>query len=119
MGVVAEMADRVIVMYAGRMVEEGAVNSIFETPRHPYTLGLLKAIPSLNSLLGEEKRSRLVDIPGIVPPLTNLPIGCRFAPRCELVIDQCIAEYPPYEEKAPGQWAACWRSDTIEKLYDH
>lgn len=118
MGVVAEMADRVIVMYAGRMVEESDVNNIFEKPKHPYTLGLLKAIPALETLIGEERRSRLRDIPGIVPSLTNLPPGCRFAPRCELATAHCLLEYPPYEEKVPGQWAACWESEHIEKFYD-
>jgi oligopeptide/dipeptide ABC transporter ATP-binding protein len=116
MGVVAEMANRVLVMYAGRIVEEGDVYSIFEHPQHPYTQGLLKALPALGSLFGAEKRSRLVDIPGIVPPLTALPDGCRFAPRCTLATARCITAYPPYEEKAPGQWAACWESDKISQV---
>ncbi|MEQ8354006.1 MAG: ABC transporter ATP-binding protein [Kiloniellaceae bacterium] len=112
MAVVAEVADRVIVMYCGRAVEEGPVEQIFETPRHPYTLGLLGALPRLRPE-GAVGDIRLNEIPGIVPPLTRLPAGCRFAPRCGFASDRCRAEYPPFEKKSETQWAACWHSDKL------
>lgn len=115
LGVVAEMADRVIVMYAGRKVEEGEVEAIFEAPRHPYTRGLMDALPHLSLMQGQETRDRLAEIPGIVPPLTDLPPGCRFAPRCPLATERCRAEHPPFEEKSPAHWAACWESDKVNR----
>ena len=113
LGVVAESADRVAVMYAGRIVEEASVYNLFDNPRHPYSRGLLDAIPHLSTLQGEERRERLNEIPGIVPPLTHLPDGCRFAPRCPLASKQCQQEYPPFEQKAERHWAACWHSTTV------
>ncbi|MEZ5589212.1 MAG: ABC transporter ATP-binding protein [Gammaproteobacteria bacterium] len=113
LGVVAETADRVVVMYAGRKVEEASVFDLFDRPCHPYTRGLLQAIPHLSTLQGTAKRDRLSEIPGIVPALTRLPAGCRFAPRCTLASTKCQHEYPPFEEKAPGQWAACWHSERL------
>ena len=114
LGVVAETADRVVVMYAGRKVEEASVYDLFDHPKHPYTRGLLQAIPHLGLLqAGPARREKLSEIPGIVPPLTHLPPGCRFAPRCPLASERCRAEYPPLEEKIPGQWAACWHSDRV------
>jgi peptide/nickel transport system ATP-binding protein len=112
MGVVAEMADRVIVMYAGRKVEEAPVAEIFARPRHPYTRGLLRALPVLGRPSSGDT-VRLEEIPGIVPALTDLPVGCRFAPRCAFATDTCRAEYPPLEEKARGHLAACWHADQI------
>jgi len=112
MGVVAEMADRVIVMYAGRKVEEGPVRDVFRQPRHPYTRGLLGALPVLGAASRGESQ-RLNEIPGIVPALTSLPPGCRFAPRCPLATARCEESYPPFEEKAPGHWAACWESERL------
>ena len=112
-GVVAEMADRVAVMYAGRIVELGTVFSLFESPRHPYTRGLLNAIPHLAALQGERHRERLNEIPGIVPPLTRLPPGCRFAPRCSHADDRCRREYPPLRQLDEGHWAACWHADAL------
>jgi oligopeptide/dipeptide ABC transporter ATP-binding protein len=109
MGVVAEMADRVIVMYAGRKVEEGDTSAMFDRPQHPYTRGLLRARPRM-SAAPPEIRERLTEIPGIVPPLTRLPVGCRFAPRCSWAVGRCVETYPELEEKASGQWAACWES---------
>jgi peptide/nickel transport system ATP-binding protein len=111
LGVVAETAQRVIVMYAGRKVEEAPVEELFARPRHPYTHGLLASIPRLALMRGEQEATgeRLQEIPGMVPALTDLPTGCVFAPRCVYAIDRCRAEYPPYEETAPGHWAACWR----------
>jgi peptide/nickel transport system ATP-binding protein len=112
LGVVAETAHRVIVMYAGKTVEEAPVEELFARPQHPYTHGLMASIPRLPLMRGatEVEGERLQEIPGTVPALTNLPPGCVFAPRCAHAIDRCRAEYPPYEEKRPGHWAACWRS---------
>jgi peptide/nickel transport system ATP-binding protein len=111
LGVVAETAQRVIVMYAGRKVEEAPVDELFARPLHPYTHGLMASIPRLGLMRGEIDRTdgRLQEIPGMVPALTNLPDGCVFAPRCPHAIDRC-QQYPPYEQKRPGHWAACWRS---------
>src|SRR6516165_9246790 len=115
LGVVAETARRVIVMYAGRKVEEAAVEALFAQPRHPYTRGLMVSIPRLAPMRGEthQSRGRLQEIPGMVPALTNLPQGCAFAPRCPFAVERCRKDYPPYEEKRPGHWAACWRSDEL------
>ena len=115
LGVVAETAQRVIVMYAGRKVEEARVDELFAHPLHPYTRGLMASIPRLALMRGESDRAdgRLAEIPGMVPALTNLPAGCVFAPRCAFAQDICRKEYPPYEEKRPSRWAACWRSDEI------
>ena len=106
LGVVAEVADRVIVMYAGRRVEEASVYSLFDNPFHPYTIGLMGAIPRTHG--DAATGGRLVDITGTVPPLWNLPEGCAFAPRCPRASERCITERPPFEEKRPGHWAACW-----------
>jgi peptide/nickel transport system ATP-binding protein len=113
LGVVAETAERVIVMYAGRKVEEAAVDRLFANPLHPYTRGLVHSIPRLALMRRESGPAggRLQEIPGMVPALSNLPPGCTFAPRCAYASDTCRREYPPYEEKRPGQWAACWHSD--------
>jgi peptide/nickel transport system ATP-binding protein len=115
LGVVAETAQRVIVMYAGRKVEEAPVDELFGRPLHPYTHGLLASIPRLALMRGEDEATgeRLQEIPGIVPALTELPTGCAFAPRCAYAVDRCRAEFPPYEEKSPGHWAACWRSREV------
>jgi peptide/nickel transport system ATP-binding protein len=115
LGVVAETAQRVIVMYAGRKVEEASVEDLFARPQHPYTHGLLASIPRLGLMRGEEERTaeRLQEIPGIVPALTDLPTGCAFAPRCAYAEDRCRREFPAYEEKEPRHWAACWRSQAL------
>jgi peptide/nickel transport system ATP-binding protein len=112
LGVVAETAQRVIVMYAGRKVEEAPVEELFARPQHPYTRGLMASIPRLPLMRGEEAAAgeRLQEIPGTVPALMNLPPGCVFAPRCPHAIERCRAAYPDYEEKRSGHWAACWRS---------
>jgi peptide/nickel transport system ATP-binding protein len=112
LGVVAETAQRVIVMYAGRKVEEALVKELFARPQHPYTHGLMASIPRLSLMRGEEKETavRLQEIPGMVPALTDLPEGCVFAPRCAYAKDRCRQAYPVYEEKRPRHWAACWRS---------
>jgi peptide/nickel transport system ATP-binding protein len=113
LGVVAETAQRVIVMYAGRKVEEAAVEELFARPLHPYTHGLLASIPRLGLMRGEESEARLQEIQGAVPALTNLPPGCAFAPRCAFATDLCRREYPAYEQKRSGHWAACWHSDAL------
>jgi peptide/nickel transport system ATP-binding protein len=115
LGVVAETAQRVIVMYAGRKVEEASVEELFAHPQHPYTHGLMGSIPRLPSMRGENAGAveRLQEIPGTVPALSNLPSGCVFAPRCGHAEDRCRAQYPAYEEKRPGHWAACWRSNEL------
>src|SRR6266511_3855876 len=115
LGVVAETAQRVIVMYAGRKVEEASVDELFARPLHPYTHGLLASIPRLGRLRGKIERTdgHLQEIPGMVPALSNLPAGCVFAPRCAFAEDRCRKAYPPYEEKRPGHRAACWRSDAL------
>ena len=109
LGVVAEMADRVAVMYAGRIVEAGPVRSIFEDPQHPYTLGLMRSMPGLTG-----PRERLQAVPGTVPPPDAMPVGCRFAPRCAFAGPDC-ARQPPLVELSPGHAAACWRAPLEEK----
>jgi peptide/nickel transport system ATP-binding protein len=109
LGVVAQTAQRVIVMYAGRKVEEADVETLFASPRHPYTRGLMASIPSVPSL-GGNADVRLVEIPGMVPSLTRLPKGCAFAPRCDMAIARCHAEYPPLEDWGTDHLAACWRA---------
>jgi oligopeptide/dipeptide ABC transporter ATP-binding protein len=114
LGVVAQTAQRVIVMYAGRKVEEADVETLFADPRHPYTRGLMASIPALPSP-GKTDR-RLAEIPGIVPSLTKLPTGCAFAPRCELAIARCHQEYPPLQDWGDKHLAACWRAAEIARL---
>jgi oligopeptide/dipeptide ABC transporter ATP-binding protein len=111
LGVVAETAHKVVVMYAGRKVEEADVVALFESPRHPYTQSLLKAVPRLGSSSTEKhSRQRLYAIEGTVPALTDLPQGCAFALRCSAATGICHQKIPPLEEKAPRHWAACWNS---------
>ncbi len=109
LGVVAQTAQRVIVMYAGKKVEEATVERLFEDPRHPYTRGLLASIPAVPST-DTPDQARLVEIPGTVPSLTKLPAGCAFAPRCQLAIARCHEEYPPLQALSPDHTAACWRA---------
>ncbi|WP_137177892.1 ABC transporter ATP-binding protein [Roseomonas sp. AR75] len=106
LGVVAEVAERVVVMYAGKKVEEAAIGPLFRSPRHPYTQGLLGSMPKLGSSLhGEE--TRLAEIPGLVPSLKQKIPGCVFASRCPHTTDLCRSVAPALEEKAPGHVAAC------------
>jgi len=105
LGVVAEQADDVIILYAGRIVERAPVGQLFAAPLHPYTRGLLDSLPQL----GASREQRLRPIPGTVPPLTRLPSGCRFRDRCALAIDDCARIDPPLEEKSRGHTAACIR----------
>ena len=120
LAVVAETAQHVIVMYAGRKVEEAGVDELFATPLHPYTQGLMASIPHLAVIGGGAAEGnangdgRLKEIPGMVPALSKLPLGCAFAPRCGLSDERCRTLAPDYEEKRSGHWAACWHS---ERLY--
>ncbi|MBI4041936.1 MAG: ABC transporter ATP-binding protein [Deltaproteobacteria bacterium] len=107
LGVVAEIADDVIVMYAAKVVEKADVYTIFEHPMHPYTIGLLGSIPSLQAA-DKEKKERLRTIPGIVPDLLHLPKGCRFQDRCPWVDTKSFEAEPPLEELEPGHWVACF-----------
>ncbi len=104
LGVVARYADRVNVMYAGRIVERGTAREIYANPRHPYTLGLLRSVPRLD----EPKKAKLAPIPGQPPDLTRLPPGCAFAPRCSYAVERCRAERPTLEAEAPDHLSACW-----------
>jgi len=106
LGVVAERADEVAIMYAGRIVERAPVVPIFERPLHPYTRGLLRSIPKV----GAEMRRRLEAIPGLVPDLLSLPDGCHFRDRCPRAIERCEVIDPPLEELHPAHWAACIRA---------
>jgi peptide/nickel transport system ATP-binding protein len=108
MGVVAEIADRVVVMYAGKVVEQARVNELFEQPAHPYTRGLLGSIPSLS-----EERKRLKTIPGTLPNPAFLPPGCRFAPRCPWRIEACTSAVPPLLTFAQGHDSACIRQGEL------
>ncbi|HTZ37394.1 MAG TPA: ABC transporter ATP-binding protein, partial [Stellaceae bacterium] len=110
MGVVAENADRVVVMYAGRKVEEASAEALFERPGHPYTRGLLGSIPKLDAAAGS-RRQRLNEIKGMVPSLLRLPDGCSFAARCEFASDECRAASPPLTEQQPGHLVACWHAE--------
>lgn len=103
LAVVAEVADRVVVMYAGRKVEEASVTELFDRPLHPYTRGLMGAVPR-----GKGGAARLADIPGTVPALWDLPTGCAFAPRCELATEKCRRERPPLRDHGAAHAAACW-----------
>jgi len=105
LGVIAEVADRVAVMYAGKIMEYAEVRGIFDTPGHPYTQGLLKSIPKLT-----ETRERLMVIPGVVPNPLNFPQGCKFNPRCPLVIPECREQEPDLRELAPGHLVRCIRA---------
>ena len=115
LGVVARYAKRVIVMYAGSIIEEGTSRQIYYDPRHPYTLGLLRSVPRLD----EEEGVKLEPIEGLPPNLIGLGGSCNFAPRCRYAIDQCLTESPMLEairEATPPHHAACWRSEDLPGL---
>jgi peptide/nickel transport system ATP-binding protein len=105
MGVVAERAQRVVVMYAGKVVEEASVEALFANPRHPYTQGLIRSIPRVDR--DAEHKERLEQIPGSVPSLLHPPPGCRFASRCKFVMDVCVQAPPPLKSVGPGHAMAC------------
>jgi oligopeptide/dipeptide ABC transporter ATP-binding protein len=107
LGVIAEMSEKVIVMYAGHIVEQADVRSLFRNPLHPYTKGLLISKPDLN-----EGGTRLHVIPGNVPNLLKRPSGCQFHPRCEYVMDRCKTELPPLFDMGDGRQARCWLCET-------
>ncbi len=116
MGVAAELADEIIVMYSGKMMERGKLEDIISSPLHPYTKGLISAIPKLTT----KKEERLHSIPGMVPSPYDLPRGCRFYPRCYARADECEEKEPPYVEVFPGRFVACWRILKEKKeLFDH
>jgi peptide/nickel transport system ATP-binding protein len=110
LGVIAETVQRVIVMYAGRKVEEAPVSALFRHPRHPYTAGLLGSVPRLGSVT-PRVRGRLAEIPGMLPTISERVPGCAFSARCWLATPQCRAVPPPMLERAPGHFAACWHSE--------
>jgi len=105
MGVIAESAQRVVVMYAGKVVEEATVADLFANPRHPYTQGLIRSIPRIDT--AAQAKQRLEAIKGMVPSLVDPPPGCRFAPRCKFARDECTRGVPPLREVRPGHRAAC------------
>ena len=107
LGVIAEMARKVVVMYAGKVVEQAPVERIFASPNHPYTQGLLQSLPRVDKDASGGKQ-RLQEIPGIVPSLLNLPAGCKFASRCPSVMEQCMEQEPSLEPVAPNHYSACW-----------
>jgi oligopeptide/dipeptide ABC transporter ATP-binding protein len=104
MALIASLCQRVIVMYAGRIVEEGPTRSIFKNPQHPYTWSLLRSIPRVD----EQTHEKLISIRGMPPDLSKPPPGCKFHPRCRFRVDRCLTEEPPLAEVDPGQQARCW-----------
>lgn len=115
LGVVAEVCQRVVVMYLGQVIEEGEVGTLFSRPLHPYTRGLLKSIPQLDG----DRTEKLHVIEGVVPPLTAVPTGCRFAPRCAFADDHCTSQAPVLEEIGNGQKVRCWKADELLKKEGH
>jgi oligopeptide transport system ATP-binding protein len=111
LGVVAGMADRVAVMYAGRIVEHGPTDEVFERPRHPYTRGLLESVPRIDADVGERLRS----IPGTPPPVWALPAGCPFRPRCDLAMPRCAEADPPLDRVDTEHEAACWAAAEVAR----
>ncbi len=109
LGVVARYADRVNIMYAGKIVERGSAREIYANPRHPYTVGLLKSVPRLD----QPRRAKLDPIEGQPPDLVNLPAGCSFRSRCRWAIDKCATDTPPLMLSTTGHWSACWRAEDL------
>ena len=112
MGVVAEVAQKVVVMYAGQVIEEAPVGDLFQHPRHPYTQGLIRSIPRID--LAATHKLRLEAIPGTVPKLIEPRAGCRFADRCKFVQAECRAATPPLRDFTPGHKVACFLAETIQ-----
>ena len=111
LGIVAGMVDKVSVMYAGFIVEQGPVRDVYKKTSHPYTLGLLESIPKLDS----KEKTRLYTIKGLPPDLLQEPNRCPFSPRCPFVIDKCLQENPPLKPVAPNHLAACWRWEEVRE----
>lgn len=111
LGVVARYADRVNVMYAGRVIETAAATELYANPKHPYTVGLLNSVPRLD----ETRKEKLVPIEGLPPDLAHLPPGCSFYPRCSWRVDRCKEEYPPFKLVAENHYSACWESDRVRR----
>ncbi len=109
LGVVARYADRVNVMYAGRIIESGTAEEIYHNPRHPYTLALLRSVPRMD----QKRGSRLHPVDGQPPDLTKLDDGCSFRPRCAFAAEQCARAKPPLAEVAPGHQSACWEQARV------
>ena len=116
LGVVAEMADRVLVMYGGRKIEYAEVHELFANSMHPYTWGLLRSLPRLDA---DRHAERLLPIPGVPPSLIHLPPGCHFQPRCRFRQELCAQEYPELREVAPDHWAACHFAETLREHQEH
>ena len=112
LGVVARYADRVNIMYAGKIIERGTAKDIYANPKHPYTIGLLHSVPRLD----QPRRAKLDPIEGQPPDLVNLPPGCSFRARCRFAVDKCATDSPPLMPTGDGHWAACWRADEMEAL---
>jgi peptide/nickel transport system ATP-binding protein len=113
LGVVAEMAQRVLVMYAGRMAEAAPAGALFRRPLHPYTKGLLASVPRLGTSATEDEPDRLAEIRGTVPSLREAMPGCPFADRCTFATDICRSAPPAWEEKEPGHFVACFHADAV------
>lgn len=114
LGVIAELADRVLVMYAGQVIEEGDVFEIFKAPKHPYTLGLINSTPKIN-----DTKDLLDSIPGTVPGPSEMPTGCRFHPRCKFAMTRCVNQEPLLQELPSGSKVRCWLHEDKEvNLYD-
>jgi oligopeptide transport system ATP-binding protein len=111
LGVVARYADRVHVMYAGKVIESGTAQQIYQNPRHPYTLGLLHSVPRLD----QPRKAKLDPIEGQPPDLWNLPPGCSFSPRCKFVIERCKREVPPLRDIGADHRSACWVAETLNQ----
>ena len=109
LGVVARYADRVNIMYAGRIIERGSAREIYSNPRHPYTVGLLRSVPRLDL----PRRAKLDPIEGQPPDLVNLPAGCAFRARCRWAVDKCATDTPLLQETGPNHWSACWRAEDL------
>jgi oligopeptide/dipeptide ABC transporter ATP-binding protein len=111
LGVVARYADRVNVMYAGKVIETASAKELYANPKHPYTVGLLNSVPRLD----QTRKEKLVPIEGLPPDLAHLPQGCPFYPRCAWRVDHCREEYPPFKLVGEKHYAACWESDRVHR----
>lgn len=111
LGVVARYADRVNVMYGGRVIESAAASELYGNPKHPYTVGLLNSVPRMD----QGRKEKLIPIEGQPPDLAHLPPGCSFYARCMYRVDKCLEEYPPFELVAENHYAACWEHDRVRK----